>query len=165
MAPSQRRSSAPIRDIDGEPLVEHRLSGVAIERLEHEAHVPGVEDQVVDVEEDTAPGGTGTVTRLSSRAVYRVRQMTSVRTSPMRRSSIGSSARVNQVAEMRLTVIFEAERLDHVEHAIAKRARVRHLVEIRDGVRAWRGDPAHTLIDARRPRIRKLRRSCPGPHR
>ena len=43
-----------------EPLVEHRLPGVAIERLEHEAHVPGVEDQVVDVEQDAAPGGTGT---------------------------------------------------------------------------------------------------------
>jgi len=42
-----------------EPLVEHRLAGIAIERLEDQAHVAGVEDQVVDVEQDAAPCGSG----------------------------------------------------------------------------------------------------------
>ena len=162
IAEAQQRPDSRHR---GEPLVEHRLPGVAIERFQDEAHVPGVEDQVVDVEQDTAPGGTGT----GDEAVKPCRvtrpaddQRADLIDEALEYRQLGSREPRRRDA---LTVIFEAECLDHVEHAIAKRARVRNLVEVGDGVHAWCGDPAHTLVDARRPRIRKLRRSCPGPHR
>ena len=141
-----------------EPLIEQHFARRSVECLEHEIHIAVVEDQVVDVEEDSAASGA----RACDEVVH------------PRRVACPADDQGLHVADQSLEdrqlcsgepcgrdvlggrVL--AERLDHVEDAIAKGARVGHLVHVRDCVPGGCGDRAHALFQARRPRIRKLRR-------
>ena len=76
---------------------------------------------------------------------------------------IGAPAHSSESAASPL-VVLEVEGRDHVEDAVAKGARVRHLVEIRDSVDAVRRRSADTFLDALRPRFRKLWRSRLAAH-